>query len=260
MRRFVRRKGGGMYPDVLGDAFFCCKRRRSPSPELEAGGAPGASSPLLVGAPPGIPELTVARRSKLAAQAAGLRTLPQDVLTRTLQAGIAPEDIGDVPGAQGALHLEHLSPGVGEGLPDDGEDSADALAQAVNALSHLPLDSGGMGAGKQKTSRYEQLNREQPVNPQGGQPDVQGADRNQPGAPAGKRGGAGGGRCRGGGWKRSRATFGGSTSAPADAFYQLHLPQLPLMKASSPAVLQLIILSSVAAALDNDVQLSGRCL
>ncbi|KAK3242272.1 hypothetical protein CYMTET_48029 [Cymbomonas tetramitiformis] len=98
MQRFARGKGGGPYHDVMDDSFFR-KRPRSTSPDPGAGGAPAAATALLAGAPPEIPQLTATRRSELAAQAAGMRTLPQEVLAQALQSGDVPDNIGSPPGA-----------------------------------------------------------------------------------------------------------------------------------------------------------------
>eukprot|EP00854_Cymbomonas_tetramitiformis_P002934 gene2934-3747_t len=99
MQRFARGKGGGPYHDVMDDSFFR-KRPRSTSPDPGAGGAPAAATALLAGAPPEIPQLTATRRSELAAQAAGMRTLPQEVLAQALQSGDVPDNIGSPPGKE----------------------------------------------------------------------------------------------------------------------------------------------------------------
>ncbi|KAK3255633.1 hypothetical protein CYMTET_35197 [Cymbomonas tetramitiformis] len=96
MQRVARGKGEEPYEDVMSDSFFR-KRPRSNSPD--PGGAAAAATALLAGAPPGIPQLTATRRAELVAQAAGMRTLPQDVLARALQSGDIPDTIGKPPRA-----------------------------------------------------------------------------------------------------------------------------------------------------------------
>ncbi|KAK3253664.1 hypothetical protein CYMTET_37094 [Cymbomonas tetramitiformis] len=100
MYSFCRCKGGGPYPDVLDDSFFR-KRPRSPSPDPGPRTVPPV--PMFPGPQAGAPPLTAERRAELAAKAAGLRTLPQDLLAQALRTGEVPEGVGNPPGAGTAL-------------------------------------------------------------------------------------------------------------------------------------------------------------
>ncbi|KAK3274472.1 hypothetical protein CYMTET_17343 [Cymbomonas tetramitiformis] len=117
MHNFAAAKGGGLFPGVMEDSFLC-KRARSPA---RGASDPGAQVSLMAGADPGGGDLTAERRAELAAREAGLRTLPHNVLVRTLETDTIPDDVGSPPrrAAQGAV-LD--AAGVGTRVLDDGEE------------------------------------------------------------------------------------------------------------------------------------------